>query len=146
MKKTKILKVSLFCVLLLANFILAAKTIPALDPQLENAQNYTIAFAAATNASQASQLRAAVEASGLKVIQDYNGILKVEGNAQALRAMAATGKATVSAPRSYKPFLNESIPLINASYAWNTLGFKGNGVRIAILDTGINSTHPMLVV
>ncbi|HLD62275.1 MAG TPA: S8 family serine peptidase, partial [Candidatus Norongarragalinales archaeon] len=145
MEKTKVLKVSLFCALLLANFILAAKTIPSLDPQLENAQNTTIAFAAARNANQTSQLRAMAASVGLKVIQDFkNGVLKVEGNAQALRAMAATGKATLSAPRSYKPFLNESIPLVNAPYAWNTLGFKGNGVRIAILDTGINSTHPML--
>src|SRR3989344_4812518 len=145
MEKTKVLKVSLFCALLLANFILAAKTIPSLDPQLENAQNTTIAFAAARNANQTSQLRAMAASVGLKVIQDFkNGVLKVEGNAQALRAVAGTGKALPISPRSYKPFLNESIPLVNAPYAWNTLGFKGNGVRIAILDTGINSTHPML--
>src|SRR3989344_8899960 len=104
-KKLKVFLTLCIGLLLFSSFTLASKVIPAFDPQLENAQNTTIAFATATHASQANQLRAAAASAGLKVIQDYNGVLKVEGNAQALRAMAATGKATLSAPRAYKPFL-----------------------------------------
>jgi parallel beta-helix repeat protein len=37
-------------------------------------------------------------------------------------------------------FLNQSIPLINATKAWQ-LGYNGSGIKIAILDTGINSSH-----
>jgi len=37
--------------------------------------------------------------------------------------------------------LYESTPLIGAPYAWN-IGINGSGVRIAILDTGIDSSHP----
>ncbi|MCE4600486.1 MAG: S8 family serine peptidase [Desulfurococcales archaeon] len=39
--------------------------------------------------------------------------------------------------------LNDSVPLIGAPEAWN-LGFNGSGVNIAILDTGVDWTHPML--
>jgi hypothetical protein len=39
--------------------------------------------------------------------------------------------------------LNQSVPLINAPKAWN-MGYAGSGVKIAILDTGIDKTHPAL--
>ncbi len=45
--------------------------------------------------------------------------------------------------------LNESVPLINATNAWqvldsNSLNITGRGVSIAIIDTGIDYTHPDL--
>jgi hypothetical protein len=39
------------------------------------------------------------------------------------------------------PNLDESAPLIGAPDAW-TLGLNGSGVRIAIIDTGIDASHP----
>ncbi|MFH0978955.1 MAG: S8 family serine peptidase [Candidatus Woesearchaeota archaeon] len=41
------------------------------------------------------------------------------------------------------PFLNESTTYIGAPYVWN-VGFDGTGTTIAILDTGIDDTHPDL--
>jgi minor extracellular serine protease Vpr len=41
--------------------------------------------------------------------------------------------------------LNRALPLVNAGAAWNTLGGVGNaglGMKIAIIDTGIDQTHP----
>jgi subtilisin family serine protease len=37
--------------------------------------------------------------------------------------------------------LNVSVPLIGAPYVWS-MGYNGSGVKIAILDTGIDNTHP----
>jgi subtilisin family serine protease len=42
-----------------------------------------------------------------------------------------------------KAGLNKSAPFINANKVWKQ-NFKGNGFAIAILDTGIDKTHPML--
>jgi subtilisin family serine protease len=39
--------------------------------------------------------------------------------------------------------LNESAHQIGADYLWN-LGFKGQGIKIAVLDTGIDKSHPAL--
>ena len=41
------------------------------------------------------------------------------------------------------PLLKESVPLIGVPNLWNA-GFTGKGVRVAILDTGIDRQHPDL--
>jgi len=42
-----------------------------------------------------------------------------------------------------KALLTDSVPLINADDVWG-LGYNGTGITIAILDTGIDYTHPDL--
>lgn len=44
---------------------------------------------------------------------------------------------------SLPPLLAESVPLIGAPAAWNA-GFSGAGQTVAILDTGVDKTHPFL--
>ncbi len=47
-----------------------------------------------------------------------------------------------------KPKLNKAIDLINARPAWTAVGGASNagaGIKIAILDTGIDETHPGLI-
>lgn len=36
--------------------------------------------------------------------------------------------------------LDESVPLINATSVWN-LGYNGSGVKICVIDTGVNASH-----
>ncbi|MEM4655770.1 MAG: S8 family serine peptidase [Acidilobaceae archaeon] len=42
-----------------------------------------------------------------------------------------------------KPYLNAGTPSIGAPRAWES-GFNGSGVRVAIIDTGIENRHPWL--
>jgi len=43
----------------------------------------------------------------------------------------------------YSALLEQSVPQINANAVWDA-GFTGKNIKIAILDTGIDSEHPML--
>jgi subtilisin family serine protease len=40
--------------------------------------------------------------------------------------------------------LNESVPLIEGDRVWGNLGATGHGISVAIIDTGIDYTHPAL--
>jgi subtilisin len=42
-----------------------------------------------------------------------------------------------------KPVLSGSVPLIQADQAWDA-GYDGNGTVVAVLDSGVDSTHPFL--
>ncbi|NIK55386.1 S8 family peptidase [Kribbella shirazensis] len=42
-----------------------------------------------------------------------------------------------------KPVLDKSVPQIGAPDAWNA-GYEGSGVQVAVLDTGVDATHPDL--
>ncbi|MEM2169722.1 MAG: S8 family serine peptidase [Candidatus Bathyarchaeia archaeon] len=53
-------------------------------------------------------------------------------------------KPKPAAEEVVKPLLWDSVPLIGANKAWN-LNVTGTNVRIAILDTGIDSTHPVFL-
>jgi minor extracellular serine protease Vpr len=58
---------------------------------------------------------------------------------------AIPGVAAVRPVRRFQPTLNRATELMNAPAAWAKLGGQlngGQGIKIAILDTGIDQTHP----
>jgi len=103
-------------------------------------------YAAGLKQAQAP-LVAAVQARGGSVLGQYtrvyNGVL-VRINAREINALRqiAGVKAVHRAPR-HKIDLTASVPLIGAPNVWNAVpaGYNGSGVRIAVIDTGIDYTH-----
>ncbi len=64
-----------------------------------------------------------------------------EGDLQALAA--APEVKDIEIDEIARPTLAESTPLIGATRAW-AAGFGGSGWTVAVLDTGIDKTHPFL--
>lgn len=73
--------------------------------------------------------------------------ISVEARGTDVAALAALpGVKSVELVRQYHKMLSTSVPLINAPAMWEHLGGQsnaGSGVRIAILDTGIDITNPL---
>src|SRR3989344_2130600 len=62
---------------------------------------------------------------------------------QLQKLAAKTGIIAVWSDENVIPFLDDALPQHSIPSAWQS-GFTGNGVRIAIIDSGIDPTHPML--
>ena len=74
----------------------------------------------------------------------YIPYLAMEVDAAALEALRASPEvATIIEDIPLPPALADSVPLIGAPKAWSA-GFSGAGQTIAILDTGVDKTHPFL--
>lgn len=68
----------------------------------------------------------------------------VEVDAATLAALSSTSSVTsIEEDRRRRPSLMESVPLIGAPTAWAS-GYTGAGQVVAILDTGVDKTHPFL--
>jgi subtilisin family serine protease len=68
----------------------------------------------------------------------------LEVDAAALKTLVdSPDVATIEEDKALPPLLAESVPLVGAPSAW-TSGFTGAGEAVAILDTGVDKTHPFL--
>lgn len=85
--------------------------------------------------------------AGAEVLADVQVVLNavfVEVDAEALEEIAADPAVERIAPvGDYELDLSETVPYIGAAAAQNA-GFDGSGVRIAVLDSGIDYTHANL--
>jgi subtilisin family serine protease len=88
---------------------------------------------------RAAERTAAVPARGLTVVE-------APKNGAAWREMS-TGRARAAGKiwlnGRVKPLLEDSVPQVGAPEAW-AAGFTGTGATVAVLDTGIDATHPDL--
>jgi subtilisin family serine protease len=103
-----------------------------------------------------SLLSSAVESGGGKTVRKYNVIDAFSAKMPAskipkLSEMPEVERIyydeIVSLPPQPSPesiLTTNSTQAIGANYVWNTLGYTGTGIKVAIIDTGINYTHPDL--
>jgi serine protease AprX len=89
---------------------------------------------------------AAVSATGVQVLPlRALPMVGVRGTAvQILSLFGLPGITSIYYNRQLDYFLNQSVPLIGADRVWTDLGFTGRGVGIALIDSGIDGTHPDL--
>src|SRR6267154_1710703 len=95
--------------------------------------------------SQHDGMRGSIEGLGGTVIANYraayNGI-KVRIAGDRVKELAALpGVVAVRPLQLMKPDNLRGIPLIGAPAVWQNLGLHGEGVKIAVIDTGIDYTH-----
>lgn len=50
--------------------------------------------------------------------------------------------ASVHEERTFEPHLVKSVPHIRAGQVWSQLGTRGKGITVAVIDTGVDYTHP----
>ncbi len=88
------------------------------------------------------EVRAALAGRVHRVAREYESVpfMAVEGGADVLAALAPMA-SRIYRDHLFAPSLPESVPLIRANQAW-VQGFDGSGSVVAILDTGVDSSHP----
>jgi subtilisin family serine protease len=100
--------------------------------------------AAIARASEA--VRAALGGTQYRVIHTYDTVpyIALELSPAALARLQASGlAATLQEDTADPPTLDQSTPIIEATEA-ATVGRDGRGFVVAILDTGVDKTHPFL--
>lgn len=70
----------------------------------------------------------------------FNGFL-VEENHAAINDILKVSGVKIFPNRIKKANLMDSVPLIGATNTWKS-GYKGTGLKIAVLDTGVDYSHP----
>jgi uncharacterized protein (TIGR03437 family) len=94
-------------------------------------------------------LRREIESRGMRVtgsVTDMLNALFVTAPAGSLSILQSLpGVAQVTPMRRFKPVLNRATQLMNAPAAWTAVGGQSNagaGIKIGLLDSGIDQTHP----
>src|SRR5256885_2969388 len=95
--------------------------------------------------SQQDGLRGSIESLGGTVVANYqaayNGIKVRIAHDRVKELSALPGVVAVRPLQLMKPDNVRGIPLIGTPAVWQSLGLHGEGVKIAIIDSGIDYTH-----
>ena len=96
--------------------------------------------------AQHGATRPHVEAQGARVLAHFHGAvngMKIEVHPSRIAAIAALpGVVSVLPVARHQRDNSSSVPYIGARAVWQGIpGFRGEGVKVAIIDTGIDYTH-----
>src|SRR5205814_7667983 len=101
-------------------------------------------FVVSLRQSQAA-VKAGLLAAGVHILHEYrivfNGFDVMADRATLIRALSIPGVARLVPVQSASPSLDNSVPFILGGESYADLGADGTGMRIAIIDTGIDYTH-----
>lgn len=120
---------------------------PALQQSLQTASSTDIlrvivTFDHSPTSLDVSLLQSVAERSQ---VLDALSMALVEITPAGLATLTATdGIRSLYLDQQLEYYLHESVPLIRADAAWQDLGATGAGVGVAVIDSGIDATHPDL--
>jgi subtilisin family serine protease len=104
---------------------------------------------AAEAAQHTAAVRSAFQSTGAGAMSSdhdytYLPITQITATARAVRELqAARPSASIELDGLRKPTLAQSVPMIGAPEAWKG-GLTGKGQIVAVLDTGVDTSHPFL--
>lgn len=84
-------------------------------------------------------------ASRIKITHRFQQLpmLVVQGYPSQIKSLLdLPGLISVEADRQLRYYTREGVPVAGGSRQRDVFGFKGNGIGVAILDSGIDGTHP----
>ena len=100
-------------------------------------------------ANEQDRLAKRLTARGIRVTKRFirvTNALRVRVAPAAIPGLAKLpGVQRVERPRAYSLLTKKSVPAVGAKTAWGTreTGFDGKGIRIAVIDSGVDYTHAM---
>ncbi len=128
-----------------ATAMAAVSVDPLLQQQLD-AGGSSIVAVLSFNGKPSADTVAGLESRGILAYQ-YSQLpmLVVRGSAAQIGQLTGLpGLISIYSDRQLHYYLHEAVPLIGGSRQANLFGFSGAGVGVAILDSGIDGTHPDL--
>jgi minor extracellular serine protease Vpr len=103
---------------------------------------------AARVSAQQDALRSQIESTGARILSAQrvgaNGVRIVANSSQLANLRAISGVRSVGQVKQYEMDHTESVPWIGATNVWQKLGVKGKGIKVGVIDTGIDYLHANL--
>jgi minor extracellular serine protease Vpr len=95
--------------------------------------------------AQQDALHDSLAGAGAQVVgqmQDaYNGIQVVVPQRNLMQLASLPGVTALHSVQTFNPSNTNGLPFIGVPQVWESTGFTGKGVKVAIIDTGIDYTH-----